>query len=190
MLSKIGFDEALRSASDSAKKIAIFGALLAKASGLGQNLTIAGGSAITLYSRSRFVSEDVDVVGESTRIVPVLRKWGFQPEKDTDGRVYWRRDDLGLFVDIIHRSLRSGRGKSGRTRTFVTAAGPVRVSAIEDLIVRRLVFWSRSGKPELLDQAIVLYSENKDDLDIGYLEAEIRWEGVEEAYRELQRSQR
>ncbi len=140
MLTTAAFDDAIQGTSDPAKRIAIFGALLAKASGLGPKLTIAGGSAITLDSRSRFVSEDIDIVGERRRIVPVLRKRNFAPVKDTDGQVYWRRDDLGLFVDILHRFIRSGSGWLGRTRTLVTEKGPIRVSAIEDLIVRRSVF--------------------------------------------------
>jgi hypothetical protein len=188
MLSREAFDKAIRTVSDPATKIATFGALLSKASGLGARLTIVGGSAITVYAGSRFVSEDVDVVGEKMRIVPVLRTWEFKSQTDADGRVYWGRDDLGLFVDIVHRRMSSGSQRSGRARTFVTAEGPVRVSAVENLIVRRLAFWSREGKPGLIDQAIVLYAENKDDLDMEYLEAEIRREGVGAAYRELRKS--
>lgn len=41
---------------------------------------------------------------------------------------------------------------------------------------------------EFRDAAIILFAENKDEIDVRYLEAEIRWEGVEEACRELRKS--
>ncbi|MGA7846082.1 MAG: hypothetical protein WCB18_03215 [Thermoplasmata archaeon] len=185
MRAKAEFDATISKVSDPARRIATFGAMLAKDSGLGSRLVIAGGSAITVYSHGQFTSEDVDVVGERSRISPVLKRWGFRLEEGEDGRPYWRRDDLGLLVDIIHRSESSGSGRSGVPRTFKTTEGPVRASAVEDLVVRRLVFWSRSGKSSLLEQAVLLFAENRDEIDLDYLEGEVKYEGVEEAYREL-----
>jgi hypothetical protein len=187
MRSKAEFDRILRATRSLTARIETFGALLAEDSGLGSRLVLAGGSAISIYSHGRFTSGDVDIVGDKGRIVPVLRGWGFAPVEDPDGRVYWTRPDLGLVVDILHRSPRSGSGRSGRLRTIVTDYGPVRVSAIEDLIVRRLVFWSRDGKTELMDQAVALYFENREEIDISYLEGQVRWEKVDVAYRELRR---
>jgi hypothetical protein len=187
MRSKAEFDATIEKVRDPAKRIATFGAMLAKDSGLGSRLIIAGGSAITVYSHGQFTSEDVDIVGERSRIGPVLKRWGFRLERGEVGRPYWRRDDLGLLVDIIHRSESSGSGRAGVPRTFKTTEGPVRASAVEDLIVRRLVFWSRSGTSGLLTQATVLFAENQGEIDLDYLEGEVRYEGVEEAYRELRR---
>ncbi len=188
MLPKGEFDLAIRGVTDPATRIETFGALLAKASGVGPRLLITGGSAITIYTHGRFTSEDVDVVGPKKRIIPVLRRWGFQPEEDpSDQRIYWNRDDLGLSIDIIHRSRASGSGRRGNPRTISTAHGPVHASAIEDLVVRRLVFWSRDGKAELMDQAVILFQSNQEEIDLEYLEGEVRWEGVGTAYGELQR---
>jgi len=187
MRSKAEFDEILKAIRDPTSRIETFGALLAKDSGLGPRLVLAGGSAISIYSHGRFTSGDVDVVGEKGRIVPVLKRWGFAPAEDPDGRVYWTRADLELVIDILHRSPSSGSGRSGRLRTIMTDYGPVRASAIEDLIVRRLVFWSRDGKAALLDQAVALFIENREEIDIPYLEGEVRWEKIDAAYQELQR---
>jgi hypothetical protein len=187
MRSKLEFDRILSSRSKLTERIQMLGSLLAKDSGLGSRLVIAGGSAISIYTEGRYVSGDIDIVGEKRRIVPVLERWGFAPVDDPDGRVYWARKDLGLFVDIVHRSPGSGSGRSGRLRTVVTRFGPVRISAVEDLIVRRLVLWSRFGKRELIDQAVVLYTSNREEIDRAYLEGEVRWERVEKAYGELRR---
>jgi hypothetical protein len=187
MLTKARFDSIILAVQDRALRVATFGALLAKESGLGSKIVIAGGSAFAVYSHGQFTSEDVNVVGERSRISPVLKRWGFRPEEDEDGRVYWRRDDLGLLIDIIHRAGTSGSGRSGITRKIMTSQGAVRVSAVEDLIVRRLVFWSRDGTPQLLEQATLLFAENREGIDIDYLESEVRYERVGAAYRELQR---
>jgi hypothetical protein len=187
MLTKARFDSIILAVQDRALRVATFGALLAKESGLGSKIVIAGGSAFAVYSHGQFTSEDVNVVGERSRISPVLKRWGFRPEEDEDGRVYWRRDDLGLLIDIIHRAGTSGSGGSGITRKIMTSQGAVRVSAVEDLIVRRLVFWSGDGTPQLLEQATLLFAENREGIDIDYLESEVRYERVGAAYRELQR---
>ncbi|MGB6500288.1 MAG: hypothetical protein WBG19_02650 [Thermoplasmata archaeon] len=187
MLSKSEFDGILGPIADPTAKIQTLGALLAKNSGMGSRLVIAGGSAISIYSHGRYTSGDIDVVGDKARIAPILRRWGFASAEDPDGRVYWTREDLGLVIDIIHRSPSTGSGRSGRLRKIVTDYGPVSVSAVEDLIVRRLVFWSRDGKPELMDQAVALYVENREEIDVPYLEGEIGWERADAAYRELLR---
>jgi hypothetical protein len=187
MRTKARFDEALRRIADPAERVAAFGALLARDSGLGAKLVLAGGSAIQIYSEGRYYTEDVDVVGEKRRIVPLLKRWGFTPVDDPDGRVYWRRDDLSLAVDILPRAGGSGSGRSAPTQTITTPVGPVEASAVEDLIVRRLVFWSRGGRRELLDQAVGLFLLRRDAIDLGYLRAEVRYEKVEAAYRELRR---
>jgi len=187
MESRTKFEKAVKAASDPAARIEIFGAMLARASGLGAKLVIAGGSAITIYSHGRWVSDDLDVVGDKAKIVPVLKGWGFGAIEDRDGRVYWSREDLALFVDIIDRAPGSGHGRSGHRRTIVTSQGPVQVSAIEGLIVRRLMFWSRNGRPALMDQAALLFESNRDEIDREYLESEVRYERVDDAYRELRR---
>jgi len=187
MLTKAEFDRTLEAVSDPTARIETLGALLAKASGLGSRLVIAGGSAISVYSHGLWVSDDVDIVGEKRRIVPVLKRWGFVASEDPDGRVYWTRKDLRLVIDIINRAPGSGSGRSGRLRTMVTGSGPVQVSAVEDLILRRLVFWSRNGEPVLMDQAVALFDANREEVDIDYLEGEVRWERVEDAYQELRR---
>lgn len=79
-----------------------------------------------------------------------------------------------------HRRV-AGLGRSGRPRTISTQLGLARLASVDDLIVRRLEFWSRDGTPELMDQAVDLYIANGSRLDVEYLESEVRYEGVESA---------
>src|SRR5690242_3698968 len=95
------FRRALRDAPSEGARIAWFGALLARESGLRDQLIIVGGSAIEIYlTSSRYVSEDIDIVGEKRAIAPVLRRWGFIEKEGRDRRVYWMKRGLG-YVDLV-----------------------------------------------------------------------------------------
>ncbi len=131
------------------------------------------------------MSGDVDVVGRRDLISPILRGWGFTAEKDPDRRVDWTRADLGLFVDIIHRE--RGHGRTGTPRRISTKLGPVWVSAAEDLILGRVVRWSRNGQTQMMDQAVELFVTSGGTLAADYLGAQVHYERVQEAYSELQR---
>jgi hypothetical protein len=185
MLTREEFDRALLSVSESEERVAILGALLARATRLGRNLVILGGSAISIRTRGEYVSGDIDILGRRTRIVRVLERWGFSREEDRDGRTYWTRGDLGLAIDIIDRARYSGH--SAGVQTIQTPYGPTRIAAVEDLILRRLIRWKATGRREFLDQAVPLLIENRERIDYEYLETRVRYERIEDAYQELRR---
>lgn len=183
MLSKDEFERALRSGSRDDERFAIFGALLARASRLRRNLVLTGGAAIAIRASAQGIPQDVDVIARRSRIVPVLKTWGFESVDDPDGRQYWVRRDLGLAVDIIDRSDDSGRVAG--VQSVLTPYGPVRVAAIEDLIVRRLVFWKRGGPSQLLDQAVVLFLSHRGSRDDVYLDRVVQYERIRDAYERM-----
>jgi hypothetical protein len=184
MLTRHEFEVALAAARSRGERVAVFGALLARESKLGERLVILGGSAISAYTDGIYVSEAIDVVGRSSRLTPVLRRWGFG-YAERGHRGYWTRDDLGILVDVIDRPTYVGLDKA--TRTQGTAHGPVRVAAVEDLIVRRLIFAKRDRSAELLDQAALLWVRFGPEVDTDYLDYQVRFEDVGDLYREMQR---
>jgi hypothetical protein len=167
-------DRILASASSGAQRIEWFGALLAKESGLGRRLVIVGGSAIEVYlSSDRYVSEDIDVVGDRRRIAPVLRRWGFEPEQGRDARTYWSKTGLGK-VDLVGSADRAGLP----SRMRGTKYGPVRLGPVEYLIVRRLMRSGREHDVELFRQAEALAVDYGPSLDWDYLRGQASYEGV------------
>ena len=184
MVARSELERAVRSAGTAGERIASFGALLSSATGLGRRLVVVGGSAISVYSRGEYVSEGIDVVGDGARIARTLRRWGFHPT-EKGPRTYWAREDLGLLVDVIDRPDYVGLNEGIRTGS--TPYGPVRLAAVEDLIVRRLVFAMRERDPEFLDEAVLLWLRFAEDLDHDYLAHHVRFEGVGAAFRQLQR---
>jgi hypothetical protein len=184
MVTRREFEAALAATRLPGERVAIMGALLAHDSGLGGRLVVVGGSAISIYTEGAYVSKAIDIVGRADRLAPVLKRWGFTLQA-RGPRGYWTRQDLGILVDVIDRADYVGLVEA--TRTQATAHGPVRVAAIEDLIVRRLIFAKRDQNVELLDQAALLWVRFGRELDMEDLAYHIRYEDVEDVYQEMQR---
>lgn len=135
-----------------------------------RGLIVVGGSAIEIYTRGAYVSDDIDVVGERERILQVLRSWGFKKE----GRIWYRKDWQVVF-DVPSSEY---HGDFYRTRVISTPYGSVRLAAVEDLLVSRLISCKYWRIPDDLDHAVLLASEYQDSIDWEYVEARARQEGV------------
>lgn len=182
-MNRTEFDRTLRKAASEDQRIAWFGALLTAASGLDGRLIIVGGSAIEVYlTSSAYVSQDIDLVGEKRRIVPILRRWGFRQASGRDQRVYWIKTGLGQ-VDLVGTSDRSGLPP----RRERTPYGTVLLGPVEPLIVRRLTRAARERSTALFRQAEVLAARFSRSLDWDYIEAEAAYERVLPLYDQLRR---
>jgi hypothetical protein len=164
------FDRAVSSAPTLEERLAWFGALLARE--CKTDIEIVGGSAIEIYlSSANYVSQDIDLVGPKDRIGPVLRRWGFRQVEGRSHRVFWFKSVVGL-VDIVGAGDRSGL----QPRRMETPHGAVLISAIEPLIIRRLVRAHREESNALYSQAAQL--ARRGGLDWEYLETMAKFEGV------------
>jgi hypothetical protein len=164
------FDRVIASAPTPEDRIAWFGALLTKESKF--DVEIVGGSAIEIYlSSATYVSQDIDLIGRVDRVRPVLRRWGFRQVEGRSHRVYWFKPVLGL-VDVVGAGDRSGLPP----RRVETPHGTVLVSAVEPLIIRRLMRAHRGESGALYAQAVDL--ARLGSLDWEYLETMARFEGI------------
>jgi len=157
-------DEALRHETATEKRILNFTALLAKA--CGTEVIVVGGSAIEVYTRGGYVSGDLDVTGERQPILQVLKGWGFQ----TEGRL-WIHKDWKLAVDVVDSRY---NGSYYRTSLIETPYGPVRVAAIEDLLVKRLAEAKHWQLSEAVNEAAILWKTTENRLDQSYLEEQAK----------------
>jgi|SRR5271157_598809 len=164
------FNKVITSAPTPEERVAWFGALLAKE--CRTVIEIVGGSAIEIYlSSANYISQDIDLIGPSDRIRTVLRRWGFRKVEGRSHRVYWFKPVVGL-VDIVGAGDRSGLPP----HRVETPHGPVLVSAVEPLIIRRLTRAHREDSNELYLQAVAL--AKRGSLDWEYLQTMARFEGV------------
>jgi hypothetical protein len=163
------------------RRLRIFTALLTSESGLGTDgLMVVGGSAIEIYTGGSYVSGDVDYVTDSRNAVAqVLRSWSFKNEGKWFSKKEW-----GLFVDVMETP---GTGSRRLTRIINTKAGPFRIAAIEDLLIKRVreaVNWQ--GRKEAFDQAVLL-ARHADKVDWKYVEFYAKREGWLPQLAELRR---
>lgn len=163
------------------RRLRAFAALLATDSGLGTSgLTVVGGSAIEIYTNGAYISGDIDlVVAVPSKVRDVLRSWGFKDE----GKL-WTQSKLGLYVDLV------GRWNSGSerlTRVVQTKYGSVRLGAVEDLIVKRLLETRYWGEKSALAQAILLTRQFGPDLDWKYIAFHSRKDGLDDLVTEMRK---
>lgn len=175
-----GFEAAIRRAPTPADRLAWFGALLT--SEARTKVELVGGSAIEIYLTSEeYVSQDVDVVGDRRALAEVLRRWGFREIEGRSRRRYWFQERIGL-VDLVGAVDRSGLPP----RRVDTPVGPVVLSALEPLVLRRLMRSEREGLAALFKQAVKL--GRLGPLDWEYLQAEAKYEKLTPILRRFKRA--
>jgi len=175
------FERTIAKALTEDERLAWFGALLTRESSLEGHLIIVGGSAIEIYLTSnKYVSMDIDLVGDRAAISVVLRRWGFLRETGRDRRVYWVKKGLGS-VDLVGSRDRSGLP----ARAWKTPFGDVLLAPVEYLIVRRLMRAGREKSTELFRQAEVLAAQFRRGLDWDYLRNQAEYEKVKPLYAQL-----
>lgn len=154
--------EALGGTTDSTQRRIAFAGLLAREAVLPPDgFVVVGGSAIEFYTSGAYTSGDIDIVSEKPQaLARVLQGWGFSKT-----RRVWVDEELGLVVDFVAYPY---TGDFKRTQILQTPYGPVRLAAIEDLLVKRLAstkHWRIPGDFEHAKALAVLY---RDRIDWGY----------------------
>src|SRR5271155_698059 len=145
-------------------QILYFAALLARESG--SDVVIVGGSAIEVYTRGGYVSGDIDIRADRTRVHRVLAKWNFADE----GRL-WIRSDWKVAVDVVGDEY---SGDPYRATTISTPHGPVRLAVVEDVFVKRLASAKHWQTRAALDEADLLWRDYRGTMDVAYLDRQAR----------------
>ena len=129
---------------------------------------LVGGSAVELYTRGRATSLDLDLIGDISKIAPILIGQDFKRE----GR-HFRKGLIYIEIpsDILHGE---------RSVVFEYDEKKIKVISVEDLIIDRLCgckFWKSEYDCE---HARMLFASYKNKLDIEYLNNRARIEDVSE----------
>jgi hypothetical protein len=129
---------------------------------------LVGGSAIEVYLDGTLRTGDMDVVYDVKALEKVLRSWHFVLG---GGLRAWANEELGLAVDMVGDDY---AGSIEKVTTITTDYGPAVITAIEDLVVKRLTsakFWRARTDVE---QAYLLARAHYDRIDWQYVEDEAR----------------
>lgn len=162
------------------RKLLFMGYLTQRLEKEGVNCIIVGGEAVEVYTAGQFTTGDIDIVVSSReKVEQLLAEMGFEQP----GRV-WINRPLNIAVDIVSSSLVEG---GPHVRTVKVGGSKVKLAAVEDLIVERLVsakYWGGRYQPDL-EQATVLMVNFRGTLDWGYLERKVSEEKVEDLYQAI-----
>jgi len=145
---------------------------------------VVGGQAVDIYTGGQFATADIDIVVSDTgKATNLLRSLGFTPE----GRV-WLNERLGIVVDVLSGPL---TGSVERVRVFRVGDVQIRLPAVEDLIVERLVsakYWKGAAQNDL-EKASALLTIFKDKLDDEYLGRRAEEQRVEDYLEKLRNTE-
>ena len=180
MLSGAELRATLLGVPDPTQRRLAFAALLVRESGVDtDDFIVVGGSAIEFYTRGAYTSGDIDIV--SSKLEPfrrVLAGWGFASQ----GRL-WYSDELAIVIDFVKFPY---TGDVRRTQVLTTPFGPLRLAAIEDLIIKRLLsakYWKIKGD---VDHARILAAQYRDTLDWDYMRSYAAREEVDDFFAALE----
>jgi hypothetical protein len=144
-------------------------------------LIIVGGSAIEVYTRGEYLSGDIDIVADRDRLPPVLEAWGFRHA----GRI-WYQTDCKIAVDAV-RGYDHYRGSLDRTEVVETPYGTIRIEAVGDAMVRRLISSRYWHLPKDFEIAVIVAMTHAEEIDWAYAEEIARFDDVSDLLAELRR---
>lgn len=157
-----------------------FAALLAKEGRISpDDVIVVGGSAVEVYTSGGYASGDLDIVVARDKATSILKEWGFE----RSGRL-WAHRNWGIVVDLV-KDPQDYTGSRGRTRLIETPHGSVRVEAVEDSMVRRLIqakHWKVRGE---FDLALAVAAAQQPSIDWDYAEKLARYELVADLLAEV-----
>jgi hypothetical protein len=139
---------------------------------------LVGGAAASIYSRGRYLSDDLDIVSYRDRreLAPVMRELGF-----TEKGGYWVHPSTDLFVQFVSSPIMIGRKYVKEPERIKTAAGELPIISALDCACDRLA-WYLSGDAQSLEQCADVVAAQR----ISFA-AISRWlEGEEQPEREKQ----
>ncbi|MEM1132839.1 MAG: hypothetical protein AAGH53_07875 [Pseudomonadota bacterium] len=139
---------------------------------------LVGGAAVELFTVSEIATGDFDLVTARQDVLePIMQTHGFtKPHGLGVNTRGWVHPELGLGFEVVGTSLLDGAADQNYIRIIeVGSSQHVAIIGPEDLIADRMGQYASGTAPEMLEQAIFLFTLSK-DLDRNYMEERIRHE--------------
>lgn len=155
----------------------VAGILHSALAGRGLTPTLVGGSAIEIHAPGIYMSGDLDLVIEGGSATKAIRDEVFQALGLTRVGRHWRRGDL--FIETVPGPV------AGPAEDVEVAGTTFRVVRKEVPLRDRLVGFKHWRHTAYGDQAIAMIIAYGEDLDMSWLEPELRREDALDALREL-----
>lgn len=147
----------------------------------GIDLILVGGACVSIYSKNRYQSYDLDFVTyeDLKKVRKSLERLGFSYRSK-----YFSRDDCLWFIEFVSPPVAVGDEPINRFSEHQTRMGTVTILTATDTVKDRLASYFHWGDRQGLEQAIDICIEVA-DVDLDEVK---RWslkEGFPERYKEL-----
>ncbi|MDN3505739.1 MAG: hypothetical protein P0S96_00730 [Simkaniaceae bacterium] len=121
--------------------------------------TLVGGACVSIYSKNQYLSYDLDfVIYEDTNLVgKILAGLGFKKK----GK-YFVHPKCQFFVEFVSPPIAIGNEPVRHINTIDTALGKVQILSPQDCIKDRLASYFHWNDMQALEQAILVYKNNKE----------------------------
>lgn len=134
----------------------------------GIDAILVGGACVSIYTRNKYLSSDLDFVSASSikEISPVLAELGF----DRKSSRHFKRKDCPFFVEFVAPPAAIGDEPIKKRNTLKTRAGNIILLTPTDSVKDRLAAYYYWNDPQTLEQALMLAKAQK----INFIEVK-RW---------------
>jgi hypothetical protein len=128
------------------------------------NVVLSGGSCVSIYSREKYVSMDLNFVNAAftkrDKIRAVMESLGFHEENR-----YFRHPGTEWLVEFPPGPLGVGGEPVKQIDEIQTGAGVLRIISPTDCVKDRLTWFYHDGDTECLRQAVLVANDNNIDLE-------------------------
>lgn len=146
------------------------------------NVVLSGGSCVSIYSRDKYVSMDLDFVNAAfakrTLIKAAMEALGFHEENR-----YFRHPDTGILIEFPPGPLGIGDEPVKQIVEMETGVGTLRIISPTDCVKDRLSWFYHGGDTECLEQAVLVAQDNQ--IDLGEVERWSRAEGKSAVFAQI-----
>jgi len=146
----------------------------------GIDTVLSGGACVSIYTKNKYISYDLDFVllssEDKKKVRQVLAVIGFYEEKR-----YFKHKDSEYFLDFVSPPLSVGSEPVKKTAEIKKGGRTLKLLSVTDCMKDRLAAYYHWGDRQALEQAILVCRDNT----VGFKELE-RWsknEGMSDKYR-------
>jgi hypothetical protein len=144
----------------------------------GVETILVGGACVSIYTRNRYQSHDIDLVTSATvkSVVPLLSELGFHRNKTR----HFSREGCPYFVDFVAPPAALGSEPVIDRNVIKTRLGQIVMLTATDSVKDRLAAYYHWKDPQSFEQAVLITETN--EINLEEVERWSRTEGQEERY--------
>jgi hypothetical protein len=151
----------------------------------GIEVVLSGGSCVSIYSKNKYVSGDLDFIEFGSigirKLKKVLGEIGFFYGKDR----YFRSEEIDIFLEFPPGPLSVGEEPIKEIITLNFPTGALKIISPTDCVKDRLAAYYYWGDRQSLEQAVWVAKDN--EIDLNELERWSEGEGKLSAFPEIRK---